>query len=63
MNPKTPVRSTQLSRQLQRAFRILGLVPTAEFDKLALAAMLGSPPAEAENVLEGLVDVTTCPTT
>ncbi|MFG3527433.1 BTAD domain-containing putative transcriptional regulator [Streptomyces sp. NPDC047917] len=47
----------QLPQRLQRAFRTLGLVPTAEFDKLALAAMLGCPPDEAENVLEGLVDV------
>ncbi|MFF2329526.1 MULTISPECIES: BTAD domain-containing putative transcriptional regulator [unclassified Streptomyces] len=47
----------QLPPQLQHGFRVLGLVPTAEFDQLALAAMLGCPPAEAENVLEGLVDV------
>ncbi|MEU2134938.1 BTAD domain-containing putative transcriptional regulator [Streptomyces sp. NPDC018352] len=47
----------QLPPQLQRAFRILGLTPTTEVDKLASAAMLGCPPAEAENVLEGLVDV------
>ncbi|MFJ7629775.1 BTAD domain-containing putative transcriptional regulator [Streptomyces sp. NPDC097595] len=47
----------QLPQRLQRAFRVLGLVPTAEFDKLASAAMLGCPPFEAENVLEDLVDV------
>ncbi|MET9918110.1 BTAD domain-containing putative transcriptional regulator [Streptomyces sp. NPDC006435] len=47
----------QLPPQLQRAFRVLGLVPTTEVDKLATAAMLGCPPSEAENVLEGLVDV------
>ncbi|SFY43253.1 AfsR/SARP family transcriptional regulator [Streptomyces atratus] len=47
----------QLPQQLQHGFRVLGLTPTTEVDKLASAAMLGCPPAEAENVLEGLVDV------
>ncbi|MFF3396085.1 BTAD domain-containing putative transcriptional regulator [Streptomyces sp. NPDC002669] len=47
----------QLPPPLQRGFRVLGLAPTAEVDKLVSAAMLGCPPAEAENVLEGLVDV------
>ncbi|GGV97411.1 hypothetical protein GCM10015535_68730 [Streptomyces gelaticus] len=47
----------QLPQRLQRGFRVLGLVPTAEVDKLVSAAMLDCLPAEAENVLEGLVDV------
>lgn len=47
----------QLPQRLQRGFRALGLAPTTEVDKLASAAMLGCSPSEAENVLEGLVDV------
>uniref|UniRef100_A0AAU2VMI9 NB-ARC domain-containing protein n=1 Tax=Streptomyces sp. NBC_00008 TaxID=2903610 RepID=A0AAU2VMI9_9ACTN len=47
----------QLPERLQHGFRVLGLAPTTEVDKLASAAMLGCSPSEAENVLEGLVDV------
>ncbi|GHF00784.1 regulatory protein AfsR [Amycolatopsis deserti] len=46
----------QLPAAEQRTFRVLGLVPTVEFDALAVAAMLGCPVAEAEDSLERLVD-------
>ncbi|MFJ4824600.1 AfsR/SARP family transcriptional regulator [Streptomyces bacillaris] len=46
----------QLTPELQRGFRALGLAPTARFDALTLAAMLGAPREEAEDVLEDLVD-------
>nr|WP_261339917.1 tetratricopeptide repeat protein [Streptomyces cavourensis] len=46
----------QLTPELQRRFRALGLAPTARFDALTLAAMLGAPGEEAEEVLEDLVD-------
>ncbi|MEU9058571.1 AfsR/SARP family transcriptional regulator [Streptomyces sp. NPDC048430] len=46
----------QLPPQQQRGFRVLGLAPTAEFDVLTCAAMLGRPHGGAEQVLEGLVD-------
>ncbi|AXB42799.1 AfsR/SARP family transcriptional regulator [Amycolatopsis albispora] len=46
----------QLPAFEQRAFRMLGLAPTPELDRLALAALLGSSVAEAENALESLVD-------
>ncbi|MFE2436218.1 BTAD domain-containing putative transcriptional regulator [Streptomyces sp. NPDC059409] len=46
----------QLPDRLQRGFRVLGLAPTSEVDRLASAALLGCPPCEAEEVLEGLVD-------
>ncbi|MFI7360903.1 BTAD domain-containing putative transcriptional regulator [Streptomyces sp. NPDC050149] len=47
----------QLPQLLQRGFRVLALAPTTEVDMLASAAMLGCSPSEAEDVLEGLVDV------
>ncbi|MFD8105787.1 AfsR/SARP family transcriptional regulator [Streptomyces microflavus] len=46
----------QLSPELRRGFRALGLAPTARFDVLTLAAMLGAPRKEAEELLEDLVD-------
>ncbi|WP_460037237.1 AfsR/SARP family transcriptional regulator [Streptomyces cavourensis] len=46
----------QLTPELQRGFRALGLAPTARFDALTLAAMLGAPREEAEDTLEDLVD-------
>ncbi|MFJ7058195.1 AfsR/SARP family transcriptional regulator [Streptomyces microflavus] len=46
----------QLTPELRRGFRALGLTPTARFDVLTLAAMLGSPREEAEELLEDLVD-------
>ncbi|MEV0883523.1 BTAD domain-containing putative transcriptional regulator [Streptomyces microflavus] len=46
----------QLSPGLRRGFRALGLAPTARFDVLTLAAMLGAPREEAEELLEDLVD-------
>ncbi|MGW3930589.1 AfsR/SARP family transcriptional regulator [Streptomyces microflavus] len=46
----------QLSPQLRRGFRALGLAPTARFDVLTLAAMLEAPREEAEELLEDLVD-------
>ncbi|MFB7543079.1 BTAD domain-containing putative transcriptional regulator [Streptomyces zaomyceticus] len=46
----------QLGPGLRRGFRALGTNPTARFDGLALAAMLGGSRDEAEDVLEDLVD-------
>lgn len=46
----------QLDPGLRRGFRALGTNPTARFDRLALAAMLGGSRDEAEDVLEDLVD-------
>ncbi|QNP61515.1 AfsR/SARP family transcriptional regulator [Streptomyces genisteinicus] len=46
----------QLTPRLRRGFRALGLMPTAGFDGLCLAAMLGGPPGDAEDLLEDLVD-------
>jgi len=46
----------QLTPELRRGFRALGLAPTARFDVLTLAAMLGAPREEAEELLEDLVD-------
>jgi len=46
----------QLPAAEQHAFRALGLSPTVEFDRLALAAMLGRSPRQAEQALESLVD-------
>ncbi|WP_189959814.1 AfsR/SARP family transcriptional regulator [Streptomyces alanosinicus] len=46
----------QLPAAEQRAFRALGLSPTVRLDRLTLAALLGSAPAEAERVLESLAD-------
>ncbi|MFG2867273.1 BTAD domain-containing putative transcriptional regulator [Streptomyces sp. NPDC048338] len=46
----------QLTPEQQRTFRALGLVPTAGFDALTLAAMLGDSRENAEDLLEGLVD-------
>ncbi|MCX5394706.1 BTAD domain-containing putative transcriptional regulator [Streptomyces sp. NBC_00094] len=46
----------QLAPELRRGFRALGMAPTARFDGLALAAMLGRSREEAEDVLEDLVD-------
>ncbi|MFI8423470.1 AfsR/SARP family transcriptional regulator [Streptomyces sp. NPDC085479] len=40
----------------RRAFRVLGVTPTVEFDALTPAAMLGLPGAETEVLLEELVD-------
>jgi DNA-binding SARP family transcriptional activator/tetratricopeptide (TPR) repeat protein len=46
----------RLAEAERRAFRVLGLSPTVEFDRLALAAMLGVPASDAERVLEDLVE-------
>lgn len=46
----------QLPADQQRAFRALGLAPTVQVDRLALAAMLGRTPPEAEQALAGLAD-------
>ncbi|MFC9862528.1 MULTISPECIES: AfsR/SARP family transcriptional regulator [unclassified Streptomyces] len=46
----------QLPPPLRHGFRVLGIAPTAEVDRLGTAAMLGCPAADAEEVLEGLVD-------
>ncbi|MFD7460471.1 MULTISPECIES: AfsR/SARP family transcriptional regulator [unclassified Streptomyces] len=46
----------QLPEAERRAFRVLGLSPTVEFDRLAVAAMLGITPSDAERVLESLVE-------
>ncbi|WET77065.1 BTAD domain-containing putative transcriptional regulator [Amycolatopsis sp. QT-25] len=46
----------QLRPAEQNAFTVLGLSPTTEFDRLSVAALLGSSPAEAERELESLVD-------
>lgn len=46
----------QLTPELRRGFRALGLAPTAGFDGLTLAAMLGRSREEAEDLLEDLVD-------
>ncbi|MFE5505459.1 BTAD domain-containing putative transcriptional regulator [Amycolatopsis japonica] len=46
----------QLRPAEQDAFSVLGLSPTAEFDRLSVSALLDCPPAEAERRLESLVD-------
>ncbi|MFF5789672.1 BTAD domain-containing putative transcriptional regulator [Streptomyces sp. NPDC012693] len=46
----------QLGPELRRGFRALGTVPTARFDRLTLATMLGGSRQDAEGVLEDLVD-------
>lgn len=46
----------QLPDAEQRAFRVLGLAPAPEVDRLTLAALLGRPPEHAGRVLENLVD-------
>ncbi|MFI9106480.1 AfsR/SARP family transcriptional regulator [Streptomyces fildesensis] len=46
----------QLAPGLQRGFRALGLSPTAGFDALTPAVMLGCSREDAEEVLERLVD-------
>ncbi|WP_078626962.1 AfsR/SARP family transcriptional regulator [Streptomyces exfoliatus] len=46
----------QLTPELRRCFRALGSAPTARFDGLTLAAMLGRSGEDAEALLEGLVD-------
>ncbi|MBB5850761.1 BTAD domain-containing putative transcriptional regulator [Amycolatopsis umgeniensis] len=46
----------QLRPAEQRAFGVLGLTPTPEFDRLSVAALLDCSPAEAERQLESLVD-------
>ncbi|MEV0406910.1 AfsR/SARP family transcriptional regulator [Actinoallomurus sp. NPDC050550] len=47
----------RLPAVVRRAFRVLGLSPTAEFDRLTPAAMLGWSPRDAEQAMESLVDV------
>ncbi|MEU6374338.1 BTAD domain-containing putative transcriptional regulator [Streptomyces sp. NPDC046909] len=46
----------QLSGEQRAGFRVLGLVPTVEFDVLVPATMLGWPVRDTERVLESLVD-------
>lgn len=46
----------QLTPELRRGFRALGSAPTARFDALTLAAMLGRSDEDAEALLEDLVD-------
>ncbi|MFG2650815.1 BTAD domain-containing putative transcriptional regulator [Streptomyces sp. NPDC048436] len=45
-----------LAPELRRGFRALGQSPTAEFDGLTPAVMLGRPLRDAEDLLERLVD-------
>ncbi|MET7358990.1 BTAD domain-containing putative transcriptional regulator [Streptomyces sp. NPDC005562] len=45
-----------LAPELRRGFRALGQAPTAEFDGLTPAAMLGGSQYDAEDLLERLVD-------
>ncbi|MFK4066184.1 BTAD domain-containing putative transcriptional regulator [Streptomyces sp. NPDC029674] len=45
-----------LAPELRRGFRALGQSPTADFDGLTPAVMLGRPLRDAEDVLERLVD-------
>ncbi|WP_329168209.1 winged helix-turn-helix domain-containing protein [Streptomyces sp. NBC_01267] len=47
---------SQLPVAEQRAFRALGLLPTVQLDRLALAAMLGWTPSDAEQTLQSLAD-------
>lgn len=46
----------QLSKDLQRTFRLLGLHPGEDFDAYAVAALTDSSLTEAQQALEGLVD-------
>ena len=46
----------QLEPAQHRMFRLLGLHPGADFDSWSAAALAGCPPAQAESVLEALVD-------
>ncbi|MFF8378291.1 BTAD domain-containing putative transcriptional regulator [Streptomyces sp. NPDC015661] len=46
----------RLEPELQRGFRVLGVLPTVRFDGLGPAAALGRSRAHAERILEGLVD-------
>ncbi|MEB8344335.1 AfsR/SARP family transcriptional regulator [Streptomyces endophyticus] len=46
----------QLPAAEQRAFRVLGLSPTVQLDRLTLAALLDSTPSDAERALENLAD-------
>ncbi|MEU9455845.1 BTAD domain-containing putative transcriptional regulator [Streptomyces sp. NPDC048277] len=46
----------QLPAVEQRAFRALGVSPTVRLDRLTLAALLGSAPADAGHALESLAD-------
>ncbi|MEW5660535.1 SARP family transcriptional regulator, partial [Streptomyces cinereoruber] len=46
----------QLAPRLRRGFRAVGLAPTARFDDLVLAVVLGRSREYAEGVLEDLVD-------
>lgn len=46
----------QLPPAEQLTFRMLGLSPTPEFDRVAVAALLDCAPADAERGLESLVD-------
>ncbi|MDV5149808.1 BTAD domain-containing putative transcriptional regulator [Streptomyces sp. SBC-4] len=46
----------QLTPELRRGFRALGSAPTARFDSLTLAAMLGRSDEDTETLLEDLVD-------
>ncbi|MFJ9034809.1 BTAD domain-containing putative transcriptional regulator [Streptomyces sp. NPDC102274] len=46
----------QLTPELRRAFRVLGLSPTAGFDGLTPAVMLGRSREDTEELLERLVD-------
>ena len=45
-----------LTGDLQRVFRCLGLVPGPDLDAYATAALVGTDPATAAGLLEGLVD-------
>ncbi|MFJ7957759.1 AfsR/SARP family transcriptional regulator [Streptomyces sp. NPDC096319] len=46
----------RLEPELRRGFRALGAIPTIRFDGIALAAVLDRPRADAEGILEDLVD-------
>jgi tetratricopeptide (TPR) repeat protein len=46
----------QLSPELQRAYRLLGLHPGADFDRYAAAALAASAPAPAERLIDELLE-------
>ncbi|KUN83231.1 hypothetical protein AQJ66_20295 [Streptomyces bungoensis] len=61
-NERSVATTIQLSYQVldpdqQRAFRLLGLHPGTDIDVYGAAALLGTSPLDAEDLLEGLLDV------
>ena len=47
----------QLTEPLQRTFRLLGCYPGVDFDALTVAALIGLPLPEAQDLVDDLVDV------